>query len=352
MLRKFKIFQYFLFVLCIPAGNSESVDKSNNVLIQESVDETKSENRITICMATDDNYTQHTAVTIASILKNADPDDKIRIYIMHKGLRQENIDKLQKLKDVKDFELIFRKLDLGKLKNFCTVNDHLTIETWFRLFIPELCFDAGDKLLYMDVDMVATTSLKELFKIDMGDNYVAVVDDFTGPDHYHKEQVLGMRKDSRYFNAGMILFNLKKCFEDKIFDKAIEFWNKHHAKIKFEDQDVLNAVTFPKRLFIHPKFNMQNITMRNVYDKRYKGIYDREAVKEAVQAPVIIHFASVGKPWKFWANHPYRAEYYKYLKFTEWRDNTSFFADLRYTIVMTVKKIFFKIIDCFKNSNN
>lgn len=327
--------QIFLcFIINFAAENS---NPSNDIV-----------NKITICMATDDNYTQHAAVTIASILKNADSCDKIRIYILHKGLKQENIERLNKLQKIRKFDLVFRKLDVSKLKNFRIVNDHLTIETWFRIFIPELCFDAGDKLLYMDVDMVAESSLKDLFSMDMGDNYVAVVDDFTGVSSEYKKQVLRMDEDSRYFNAGMILFNLKKCIEDKIFEKAIDFWNKYHSVIKFEDQDVLNAVCFPKRLFIHPKFNMQNITMRNVYDKRYHGIYNKDEVKEAINAPVIIHFASIGKPWKFWSNHPYRSEYYKYLKFTEWRDNTSKIADIRYFIVMYVKKLFFSIIDFFK----
>lgn len=331
-------FQIFLFFVCeFPAENHSFGRQSNN---------------ISVCMATDDNYTQHAAVTIASILKNADPNDKIRIYILHKGLKEENIKKLNKLHSIRDFELIFRKLDISKLKNFRIVNNHLTIETWFRIFIPELCFDAGDKLLYMDVDMVAESSLKDLFATDMGDNYVAVVDDFTGVKPEYKKQVLHMNNNSRYFNAGMILFNLKKCLEDKIFDKAIDFWNKYHSVIKFEDQDVLNAVCFPKRLFIHPKFNMQNVTLRNLYDKKYSGIYDRNAVKEAIAHPVIIHFASVGKPWKFFANHPYRAEYYKYLQFTEWRDNTSKIADIRYSVVMFIKKIFFNFIDFFKSSNN
>ena len=100
---------------------------------------------ISICMATDDNYAQHAGVTIASILKNANPSDKLRIYILHKGLSKENIEKLQSLKSIKDFELIFRSVETDAVNHLKLNHKDLSLAAWFRLFIPELCFDCHKK---------------------------------------------------------------------------------------------------------------------------------------------------------------------------------------------------------------
>lgn len=303
------------------------------------------ENVINVCMATDDNYAQHAAVTIASILKNADSEDMIRIYVIHSGLSQENMDKLAKLKNIRDFDLVFRELNPEALKKFDLKTNMLPVSTFLRLFIPELCKDAGDRILYMDVDIVVTGSLKELWNTDLEGNAVGVVDDFlvTYKDS-HTSKVFG-RKNMRYFNAGVILFDLKKCEEFNIFERAIDFWVHNKEKIAFCDQDLLNESCYGVAKYLHPKFNKQNIALRYLNGKKYDALKNKDEMKEAIEHPVIIHFASVAKPWKFWSNTQWRSEYYKYLQFTEWRNNTSFIADLRYNIVMFFKNIYYKIID-------
>jgi lipopolysaccharide biosynthesis glycosyltransferase len=36
----------------------------------------------------------------------------------------------------------------------------------------------------------------------------------------------------------------------------------------------------------------------------------------------IVHFNGASKPWSYFSRHPRRADYYKYLELTPWRDFT------------------------------
>ncbi len=75
---------FSLFGLCAESGDTSNVVNRGNSCENSSEDDT-----ISICMATDDNYAQHAGVTIASILTNAAPSDKLKIYILHKNLSKK-----------------------------------------------------------------------------------------------------------------------------------------------------------------------------------------------------------------------------------------------------------------------
>ena len=45
---------------------------------------------INICLSTDDNYIQHTATVVASILSNAKKSDNYHFYILAKVLQEKN----------------------------------------------------------------------------------------------------------------------------------------------------------------------------------------------------------------------------------------------------------------------
>ena len=93
-LNVFKIFMllsfFSVFGLYAESDNTRNVANSGNSCENSSKDDT-----ISICMATDYNYAQHAGVTIASIIKNSSPSDKLKIYILHKNLSEENIAKLK-----------------------------------------------------------------------------------------------------------------------------------------------------------------------------------------------------------------------------------------------------------------
>lgn len=131
--------------------------------------------------------------------------------------------------------------EFGRCKN---ENAYCTPYTLLRLLadlIPEL----PDKLLYLDIDMMANGDIAELYNIDISSYEYAAVREkygciFIWPD---------------YINAGMLLLNMKKIKETKLLEKA-----RHLIKTKkmlFADQDAVYGAT-TKKLLLPRKYNEQS----------------------------------------------------------------------------------------------
>lgn len=121
--------------------------------------------------------------------------------------------------------------------------------TLIRLF-ADLIPNIPDRLLYLDCDIMFNKDITLLYNLDIEDYEFAAA-----PDHYGKYLI---RPD--YINAGVCLFNIKKCKETNLFEKARELIKQ--KKWTFADQDALwHAVTKKKILaqkyndqkFLHPK---------------------------------------------------------------------------------------------------
>ena len=135
-----------------------------------------------ICYSLDSNYSEQLAVSITSILKNADIDDNINVYILDGGLSLEDKNKIELLKNIKEFNIKYISV-LGEDFSKCPLlvdkdekykDYHVTLPTYFRFKLPEL-LPALDKVLFLDCDIIVKTSLKELFSVSLDNSAVAMV---------------------------------------------------------------------------------------------------------------------------------------------------------------------------------
>ena len=102
-----------------------------------------------------------------------------------------------------------------------------------------------DKLLYLDIDMMANKNISELYNMDITDYEYAAVQEKYG--HFV------IKWD--YINAGMLLLNMKKIQETKLLEKA-----RHKIKTKkmlFADQDAIFWST-TKKLILPRIYNEQS----------------------------------------------------------------------------------------------
>ena len=188
-----------------------------------------------ICYSLDNKYTEQTAVSIASILKNADIDDNVNFYILDGGLTKEDKNKLELLRNIKNFNIEYIKVNNNDFKNCPLLQEnnkeyHVTIPTYYRFKLATY-LNKLDKVLYLDCDIIVRTSLKELYKLDISKYAAAMV-----PDAESKKEALRLNI-KKYFNAGLMLINLdfwrKNNIENLLFDYALN--NKD--KILWQDQD-------------------------------------------------------------------------------------------------------------------
>ncbi len=172
-----------------------------------------------------------------------------RIKPEYTCIRDEQIDFLNEVIKSKNPENNVIKIDVTNLyKNEFEkcVNEtaYCTPYTLLRL-LADMVPNMPDKLLYLDIDMMAADDISKLYNIDVTDYEYAAVKEKYGS--------IFIRPD--YINAGMLLLNMNKIKETKLLEKARNLIK--HKKMLFADQDAIFRSTTKKKL-IPRKFNEQS----------------------------------------------------------------------------------------------
>lgn len=219
------------------------------------------------------------------------PITDFQIEFLNKVVKQKNSEnKVSKI----DVTNIYEK-EFGKCKNETAYCTPYTLLRLLADLIPEI---TCDKLLYLDIDMMIADDLSELYNKDISDvEFLAVKEKYgcwlIWPD---------------YFNAGMLLFNMKRIKETKLLEKARNLIRtkrmmfadqdaiyrsktkmrflprRYNEQSKFDRKDTL-ICHFCKRLLLWPWFKIVNIKQWHIDDvhKYYKCVRFDDELKEYLE---------------------------------------------------------------------
>jgi lipopolysaccharide biosynthesis glycosyltransferase len=256
---------------------------------------------IPVVLITDEVFAPYCATAMASVLRNAGDDTEISFHILTEGLSQIVKDKFSGLKYIKDCDINYNIINKEEFSDL-PVYYHIPLSSYYRLKLFSM-FPNYDKLIYLDSDSVVLENIKELFDIDIDNYYAGMVLDIVRKDGMRVDELikkLQLPSDSKYFNAGLILVNLKKCREHSIGDKIIK-WAKHNKeKLTWADQDTINVVMNGLIKELPDKYNIQ------------LWFYNTNARRSEIDGKAIIHYCGPEKPWNnkrmflsehFWENY-------------------------------------------------
>lgn len=166
--------------------------------------------------------------------------DVTRIKPEYTCIKDEQVEFLDYVVKKKNIENKVTKVDVTEIyeKEFANSkneNAYCTPYTLIRL-LADLVPDIPDKLLYLDIDIMAGGDISHLYNIDIdGFEYAAVKE---------KYGCWIIRPD--YINAGMLLMNMKKIKETGLLKKARALIKKR--KLPFADQDAIFWSTTKKKI--------------------------------------------------------------------------------------------------------
>jgi lipopolysaccharide biosynthesis glycosyltransferase len=292
---------------------------------------------IPVVLACDDNFAEHAGVTIASLLKNAELRTSYQVHVLHRGLRPENIARLESLAALHPSSSI-RAVELHREVR---VPSHRTLaaSTYYRLWAHEAI--EADKFIYLDSDMVVTRDLSSLYATELGECYCAGVlspgaregriarkpDTAEDIDFLSYLEGLGMPRDvapNFYVNCGMLLMNAGRMRADRIetcFERTIAASDYLFAA----DQDVFNACTGRRKVIVDLTWNYQTSLPRvRGYATvqawlRTQPLYAAALDRLDVELPAIIHFVR-HHPWDVGSPRTRHDHlYWQYLRDTPWR---------------------------------
>ena len=214
---------------------------------------------ISISFCISNNYAQHLAVVIASILLN-NPDEDFVFHVVHHSVTPESEAKVQELERMyPHHKIIFHKIDAGLFRKFPIPQtlEHVTREMYYRYILPEILINE-DRTIYSDVDVLCVKGgIRELFEMDMEGMPIAAIRKLEGNDLNYCAHMtrMGLKLDSKYYFSGMFVMDIKKLKEFRFFDKCMEKTVEKSNELIFPDMDVINALMEGQFAEIDPLWN-------------------------------------------------------------------------------------------------
>lgn len=267
---------------------------------------------IKIIFGVDGSYSQHLAVTLVSLLEN-NRGNTFDILVVTLNMTVQDKARLRSVVDgFANVRLRFKDFDISRYSHFRT-DGHISHASYLRIFIPEILAESEERILYLDCDLVVQEDIKPLWDFDLGDKVIAAAPN----PFFVRHGDLDLPSDADYFNAGVLLINLRRWREANGTARLIRFIEAHHAHLYAHDQDALNAVFLGEFAELAPQWNFQTSMLwcePEALSLRY------EEFRHLVDDPAIIHYTTPSKPWHFGNTHPHKSIYYHYLMKTPYRD--------------------------------
>ena len=257
---------------------------------------------IPIFFATDDNYLPFLTITLQSMYENSSRDYDYKMYVLHSGVRKEYYDAVMEYsKPHFEIEFVDVTAPLKEIAEHLHMRDYYTCTTYFRVFIAEM-FPQYDKALYLDCDTVILGDISELYNYDLGDNLIGGapcegVNSFEVYKNYVRE--LGGVNPDTFFNAGVILMNLKAFREEGFYEQFADLLKKYKFRV-IQDEDYLNVICQDRILQLPRAWNKFPLSLDSL---------DREDLR-------IVHYGMTWKPWKY-CDIPYGEYFWEYAKKTK-----------------------------------
>lgn len=271
---------------------------------------------IKVVVAADNNYAQHAAVVIASIMANTRAKE-VCFYVLSDAIAEDRKEKIAATANSLGAMINF--IELSQVNSFegLFTSGHISRAAYFRLDLARLLPNTVKRIIYMDVDLVFLKDIQELWYTDLEKLPLGAVPDLgiLSSDRMmeQKRKILGVAREDGYFNSGVMLIDLEQWREEACSQKLLDLAAKQ--QLRHHDQDALNMF-FKKRWQPLPlKWNVIPPVF-NLYFKLLFNSQYRKLALEARRNMAVMHFAGRVKPWNFSEQPSFNKDYYRYLALT------------------------------------
>ena len=275
-------------------------------------------------------------VVVTSVGINVTSDD-VMMYLLHNGLKDSTVKRLQKIADRYNVGLKFLEIDLEILKD-CPVDEKIhygNIMMYARLLLPSKLPNL-DKVIYLDCDLVVCKDLKSLWETDVNDVAVTMAPDLLYQD---KATLSRLGINNNYLNSGVIVMNLDYWRKHDVMKRLLAYISDKGNELIYNDQDSLNAILHDERRQLPVKYNVTPHYFLKNPDNYPKEMH--EEIRDARINPIIFHFLGKIKPWSLGCYLPGKELFMKYQKASGWRHFTIekyVFKRIVYTLFPNIKK--------------
>ncbi len=258
------------------------------------------ERHISFCC--DDNYLIPACIMLESLIKN----NKGVRFIAHTfsdDLSVNSIEKIESILRGGDCELVLHKLPENSrdLISQAPTLAHISIATYYRLFLPYVIDNSVSTVLYLDCDILIRGNIEKLFRERNPNTLVVGASDINEEDHANRVGV------DKYVNTGVVTMNLPGIRQMYTVDsmlKEISNIMGQPENIVMGDQDIINLL-FKGHIEEVPIIYNFQLLIHKAYCIKNPSLMRRVA---------IAHFITGDKPWNNDYLIAFAREYYSYLR--------------------------------------
>lgn len=254
-----------------------------------------------ICVAVNSKYERYLFVMLQSLYENHG-NGEICLYVIQRDFTDFDKKDIAELSAQFENKVIFIKADPRKFDNFPISNtgrDNLSLEIYFRLLLPEYLPKEIDRVFMLDVDIIVTQNLKDLYDIDFQGYYFAAAPNMCHNFLVPEEWRVWYPKDRTqwtHYNTGILMWNLKKIREDYPAEYFFHQAWKYPINIATFEEELFNVVFGEDGILQIPAEIYNYICTHEKMSERPKfHIYaDNKVLKKNC---AIVHFAALN-PWQ------------------------------------------------------
>ena len=253
------------------------------------------ERNVAAFCSTDEVYSRYSWCMLHSLISHSTPEWNYDLFVLEENISQESKELLLSLAEGRS-NVSIRIINMTKLLagKYLHLEGSITRATWYRIFAPGI-FSAYDKIIYLDLDIVACDDIAKLWQEDLGENWLAGCSDWalygtSGRDADYYLHDIGVAELTQYVNGGVLIYNLHQMRQHGIEQKCLEVGVQ--KKFRHLDQDALNHTCRGHVKLLDGKWNV--FPARGYETSLPPGIYERwmQTKKNAA----ILHYIGE-KPW-------------------------------------------------------
>nr|MDP9177253.1 glycosyltransferase family 8 protein [Gemmatimonadota bacterium] len=253
------------------------------------------------------------------VLTNLSADRKAAIYIMDAGVKAESKEQLLQGLPPGRATVEWMTVDPAVYSGV-PLWGRMPVSTYYKLAVADTLPADVHKAIWLDCDLLVTADLASLWDVDLNGSHLRAAQDsivplVSSPFGVAAYRVLGIPRDAKYFNAGVMVLDLDRWRADRIPQQVLDYLRRFHDSVYFWDQEGLNAVLAGKWEELDPRWNCNASIPRA---RRARRAIAGKGSLQANQQPWIVHWAGYLKPWKYPGGDPERLLYFKYLDMTPW----------------------------------
>jgi lipopolysaccharide biosynthesis glycosyltransferase len=269
---------------------------------------TKRDEIVVVC-GTDAGYVAPLAVMLQSALSNLAADRTLVAYVLCSDVDAEERARVSKGLPDERFSIHWLRVDAARLDGV-PLWGRMPVSTYFKLFLTDLLPASVTRALWLDCDVLVTGDLAPLWDQELRGFCAGAVQDQLVPFASSRGGIgrrleVGIPDDARYFNAGVMLIDVARWRSERIAVKALDHLRRRWKSVVFWDQEGLNVALAGKWIALDSRWN-------------YNVSLPLRRKRAGEDAPVILHFAGMLKPWLYRTKDPEWSQYMTYLDRTAW----------------------------------